>query len=340
MKMTQCLFFALLAFTVGCGPAEISKSTKAMGAAISQNPVKENKRDTIKPVQSTSNQKLPKMKPVRSKVVRSDSTFYIEFYDENGTLTGIYDFWENNPYNLPDFEKYDDTPGHYPMRYKVPGLTNDQLKGKVPDELLRNMDEGVHIGRLDVFIHYPYNLESCKTYTPVLYQLNAMEGYDEEYEVPASFGVINILNDQGEIWKSVRVEDSGWGSPAVTQDGKYLVYKRIIPNKETGGCFDVYDLRKNKVVYTKCVEIGFELNGAFLHSSNIAGIGIYHSLKRDTSISVLIDSRRESIFFKVFDFEIGSWELTPKGLVVSNRKTKKVDTLFFINDFETINLYK
>ncbi len=344
MKIVKyILFIGGLASIMACGGTKVTE--KAKPTVDNKTVVNENKKVVAsKEIKKENNgssesksQKQITKKITRKRIVRSDSTYAILFYDKQGNLSGKYDIWENNPFELTDFEKYDITPGHHPMRYDVPELTKTQLKGKIPEELYNSLQRGVHIGRLDIFVNFAYEIENGKNYTPILYQLNAMEGYDEEYEVPASFGIINILDNKGNVWKQVRVPNSSGHTPAVTQDGKYLAYVRVTPTKKTGGCFDVYDLNREKVVFTKCVKRGFKLSDIYLSTNYTIGLSIsdFRNIKKKEIY--IVSSKTGYIYFKKFYPRYGNYEVYDFG-IVKNKKHNKKDTLFFQTEFHSIKL--
>ncbi len=344
MKIIKYILFTVVLIAImSCGGTKVTEKGKTTES--SKTVMIENKGTiTSKKIKNKNNsssksspQKKIEKKIIRKRIVRSDSTYAILFYDKQGNLSGKYDIWENNPFELTDFEKYDITPGHHPMRYEVPGLTKTQLKGKIPEELYNSLQKGVHIGRLDIFVNFAYEIENGKDYTPILYQLNAMEGYDEEYEVPASFGIINILDNKGNIWKQLRVPNSSGHTPAVTQDGKYLVYVRVTPTIKTGGCFDVYDLNREKVVFTKCVKRGFTLGDIYLSTDYTIGLSVsdFRNIKKKEIY--IISSKTGYIYFKKFYPRYGNYEVYDFG-IVKNKKHNKKDTLFFQTEFYSIKL--
>lgn len=67
-------------------------------------------------------------------------------------------------------------------------MPKEEFKQRFPQYPVEFMNESVAVGRLDVFANLPSYLELDKypNFIPVTYQMNIMEGFFEEYDIPAS----------------------------------------------------------------------------------------------------------------------------------------------------------
>jgi hypothetical protein len=333
--MKYMLIIIVFLSMAACGIKKHSDKNEQKGK-IKTTETAQKKQDSIK--EDIESREISQTTPDKSKnIIQTDSTYIIQFYNEDGKVVRDYDIWENNPLEF-DFEKYDETPGEHPMRYKVPALTKDQLIGSVPDELMKNLDSGVHIGRIDV---HPRVSKKEENFMVLLYHVEAKEGFDEEYTGPSSMGVVQVLNNKGELIKQIQFPNSSLWKPVLTQDGKYLVYHTFFKKMHPGECYNVYDMSKGEKIFQTCIEKGFEFNGAVLINDHLIAALVVDRIGEE-SIMHYINSKEEVLYKKTLP--INRYNYYPNylnnGVVLIDRKSKTADTLLYDRDFEVINLKK
>lgn len=330
------LFFliGLLSFLLACGSPEQPVNNNKENEESNEIKNQDNKTsDFTKDTIPKEIKKRVQKKHNSRQIVSNDSTYQIQLFDQKGKITGSYDIWKNNPFEFPDFEKHNHSGDSHPMYYKVPKLTKKDLKNKIPQDLYNSLPGNVSIGKLAI---YPYISEGSN-YVAILYHLFALEGYSEEYDFPATFGLIKVISNDGKIIKELEVANSAGGDIAVSQDGKYLVCR--IATENEGGAFEVYNLRNERVVFSKKVGRGFELHGPALHPNNVIGLSA-NGLSSSIFISFNLLSDREIIFIKEFSGirRNYTFEDIEEGIVLQHRTNKTIDTLLFNRDFQQIKI--
>ena len=340
MKKRQLIFCMVMGvILVGCGQGrtrkndvvqlEKTKQQKKENEMVQQ----ENKKD-----ESISFKKKRAKPPIkRKKIGQSRTENKIEFYDKEGVFISTYDIWENNPFKIPNLERIKNRGANESLLYSVPGLTKKDLKDIIPQSFHENLSPNVPINLIANVSNVSKGGDSI---TAILYSLVALEGYPEEDTNQGIYSEIKIINNRSELLQVVKIPKKPINrSLAITQDKKYLCYA-YSTNENNEGCFDIYDLSLDKVVFIHCVEEGYSLH-VFYRDSVFLGAISKNSITNNSKL-FYISSEKNYLYEKRFDVNLSAYGFRnlENGIVLIDRRTKLTDTLLFTQDFEIINLKK
>lgn len=329
------LFLLIISIAIGCGGVK-EKPGEYLNLIS-------NSKDTFRGLSNVRSENLIKDDGLENdkkksiQVIQNDSVYALVFYSHNGDSTGYYDIWENNPIDDLPFEKHYSNPGQRPMRYDVPDILLNDFKNQLSKYDVNYLVGTASIGRIDVYAHVPsyLDIDKYKSYIPVTYQMNFMQGFYEEFEVPGSYAIVKILDNKGTLNKVVDIPNFSGQKVAVTQDAKYLVYSTYSIEKDSGACVNVYDLSYDKNVFRKCTDISRKA-GIGLGNESIVGFGFFDFLYRNNSKLYWLNSLTNQIYFDSYPPRFGNYRAEDFGLVKPMNGPPK-DTILFSN-MQSINL--